>query len=189
MHNLESSNFGENQETKSRIFEYISTHPGTHVREISRDLQIAMGDLQYHLYGLEKQGKIQTLRRGLYKFIFTTGTFGELQSVILSVLSQETPREIILYLIQRPGSSQSEIVRFTRLSPPTISWHMKRLIELGIVSREQKGKMVSYRVLQPVEELGRFMQNFHPSLWQKWASRLADLFLVFDSSSDTGGNQ
>ncbi|MDG7001358.1 MAG: winged helix-turn-helix transcriptional regulator [Nitrososphaerota archaeon] len=184
-----SSNFGDNQETKSKIFDYILGNPGTHVRKISRELGIAMGDLQYHLYALEKQGKIQTLRRGLYKFIFATGLFGEQQSVILSLLSQETPRELLLYLIQRPDSSQSNLAHFTRLSPPTISWHMKRLVELGVVVREQRGKTATYRVIEPVQELGRFIQNYHPSIWQKWASRLADLFLAFDSNeaSTEGG--
>ncbi|MDG6996839.1 MAG: winged helix-turn-helix transcriptional regulator, partial [Nitrososphaerota archaeon] len=171
-----------------RIFDYILAHPGTHVRQISRELGLAMGDLQYHLYGLEKQGKIQTYRRGLYKFIFATGAFGERQSVILSVLSQETPRELILYLIQRPDSSQISLARFTGLSPPTISWHMKRLVEQGIVAREQRGKTVTYRVLEPVEELGRFIQSYHPSIWQKWAGRLADIFLAFDANQvDSGG--
>ncbi len=172
------------QDTRGRIYDFIRMHPGIHVREISRELGVAMGDLQYHLYGLEKQGRIKTLRRGLYKFIFATEIFGERQSVILSILSQETPRELLLHLIERPNSSQKDLAMFTKLSQPTINWHMKRLVDLGIIARERRGKIVKYSVLAPINELRRFLQNYHPTVWEKWSSRLADMFLVI-SEGDT----
>lgn len=165
-------------DTRSKIYEHIRTHPGTHMREISREMGLAMGDLQYHLYGLEKQGRIKTRRIGLYKFIFTAEIFGERQSVILSILTQETPRELLLRLIEKPESSQSDLAKFTELSAPTISWHMKRLVDQGIVERVRKGKIVTFKLLEPVGELGFFLQSYHPNIWQKWSSRLADIFLV-----------
>lgn len=177
------------QDTRSRIYDFIKMHPGIHVREISRELGLAMGDLQYHLYGLEKQGRIKTLRRGLYKFIFATEIFGERQSVILSILSQETPRELLLHLIERPNSSQKDLAMFIKLSQPTINWHMKRLVDQGIVARKRRGKIVTYSVLAPISELGRFLRNYHPTVWEKWSSRLADIFLVLSAGDMKVGEE
>ncbi len=35
------------------------------------------------------------------------------------------------------------------LSQPTVSHHLKQLVEAGLVSREQRGKWAYYRVVQP----------------------------------------
>jgi predicted transcriptional regulator len=35
-----------------------------------KELDLFRGDLQYHLYRLEKEGLLRTRRRGLYKFVF-----------------------------------------------------------------------------------------------------------------------
>jgi predicted transcriptional regulator len=38
-----------------RIYEYIVDNPSCHVRKISRELDLAIGDTQYHLKILEKK--------------------------------------------------------------------------------------------------------------------------------------
>ena len=117
--------------TQGRILGYISQHPGVHLRQICRELGLAMGDVQYHVHRLEKDGRVSSTRRGLYRFFYPSALFGEKQRDILSVLTLDTPRELLLHMLAEPGSSQDALVRTAGVSQPTVSWHLKRLIELG----------------------------------------------------------
>ncbi|MHB2035249.1 MAG: winged helix-turn-helix transcriptional regulator [Nitrososphaerales archaeon] len=164
--------------TRAVVYEYIMKHPGTHIREIRKDLGLGMGDLQYHIYTMEKLGMIKTIRRGLYKFVFASNLFADKQTAILSALSLESEREILLYLSQRPGLTQLELAQLTRLSPPTILWHMGRLIQQGIVDRKKTGKFVNYFLSVDAQEIQGFIKNYHTAFWETLAGRLAEMFLT-----------
>jgi predicted transcriptional regulator len=60
-----------------------------------------MGNLHYQLEKLEKMGKITSTRRGLYKYYFPAGLFKEGEKEILEVLTHETARKILMYIIER----------------------------------------------------------------------------------------
>jgi predicted transcriptional regulator len=110
------------QGTRKKVNDYVASHPGTHARRIGKELGLTRGDLQYHLYALEKEGLIRTRRRGLYKFVFPSKIFGEKQEIVLSLLSQETPSEILLFLIKTPDATQTDLVEHLKFSAPTVSW-------------------------------------------------------------------
>ena len=133
--------------TQGRILDYISRHPGVHLRQICRELGLAMGDVQYHVHRMEKDGRVNSTRRGFYRFFYPSALFGERQRDILSVLTLDTPRELLLHLLAEPGSGQEALVRAAGVSQPTVSWHLKRLVEMGIVQREQVGRTSVYRVV------------------------------------------
>src|SRR6266705_4018830 len=86
------------------IYGYIKNNPGSHLRKICKELIIAMGDIQYQLKFLEKSGLIKSRRIGLYKTYFTVSILGERDEKILAILQQETPRDVLLYLIKNPGA-------------------------------------------------------------------------------------
>jgi predicted transcriptional regulator len=163
------------QGTKKRVNDYVILHPGTHARRIGKELGLTRGDLQYHLYTLEKEGLIRTRRRGLYKFVFPSNMFGEKQEIVLSLLSQETPSEIILFLIQKPDSTQTDLAEHLRFSAATVSWHMDRMVKEGVVARKKAGKFVEYRVTVSADDMIELVKEYHPTLWERWAGRFADI--------------
>ncbi|MDG6902517.1 MAG: winged helix-turn-helix transcriptional regulator [Nitrososphaerota archaeon] len=166
----EPSRRGTNRE---KVLGHITAHPGVHLRKVCRDLGLGIGDVQYHIDRLERDGAVTSSRRGLYRRFYPGGLFGEKEGVILSVLSQTTPRELILHLIQKPGSSQEHLAATLGLSPPTISWNLKKLVQLGLVEKGHAGRYSSYRVRGDEAEIARFIRSFHPGVWERWASRLA----------------
>ena len=145
--------------TRRRILEFITSHPGAHLRDICRALGLAMGDVQYHIRRLERDGRIHSVRRGLYKFFYPANLFGERQRDVLSVLSLDRPRELLLNIIEHPESTQEALAGATHISQPTVSWHLKRLVDLGIVGRRQEGRVVTYSVVG-----GRRDSNLHQDL-------------------------
>jgi predicted transcriptional regulator len=172
------------QTTQSRVYDCIKTHPGIHLRKIGRELGLATGDVQYHLYKLESEGRVNSVRRGLYKLFYPSDLFGDAQRKLLGVLSQETAREVLLNIIQNPNTSQEKLALSLQVSQPTISWHIKRLVELGILQKEQKGRSVAYEVLGKTAEILIFVENYHPSVWEKWSSRLADMVLALSGDEE-----
>lgn len=172
------------QSTRDVILDYIRAHPGAHLREIGRALDLGLGDLQYNLYMLEKQGVVTSVRRGLYKFVFPTGMFGEKESAILVALSIGTQREILVHLIRNPELSQNQIAHLTGLTSATISWHMKRLGQLGIIERIRSGKTVSYNIVGNKEEIERLVRNYHPGFWERLSSKLTDIVLELSATDE-----
>ena len=137
-----------------------------------------MGHTQYHLQMLEKAGRIRTLRATLYRHYYPASIPDEHHEVILAFLRQETARDILILLLEHPaGLAQNEIVAFKNLSAPTISWHMSRLVESGIVDSVREGRKVRYAVKKDlVGGIAALLKAYHPTVWNKLAGRLAELF-------------
>jgi predicted transcriptional regulator len=172
------------QNTREQILRYIKEHPGTHLRQIRRELNLAMGMTQYHLYALERERKIVSGRAGFYKRFYPNLVFGDSQHDILDVLSQETERDLLMFLLQSPECTQKELAAYARLSPSTINWHMKRMGEVGLVETKKEGQFVRYRVKADAEEVLKLLKGYHPAVWETWADRLADVVGDVSSSSE-----
>lgn len=166
--------------TQRRILDYITSQPGVHLRQICRELGLAMGDVQYHVHRLERDGRVSSARRGLYRFFYPSTLFGEKQRDVLSMLSLDTPRELLLHIIEKPNSGQDELARAISVSQPTVSWHLKRLVNMGIVQRKQDGRTIRYLVSgERVTDIATFIRSYHPTVWERWSSRLADIFISY----------
>ena len=172
---------------RSRIYEYIKNHPGTHLRKLSKNLVIAMGDTQHHLGVLNKLGLIKSRRKGMYKVYYTVSILRKRDEDILAVLQQETPRDIILHLVENPGSTQGEISKYMRLTAPTINWHMSNLINAHLVTSYKDGRYVKYFIEGNVNDIVGLLKLYYPTVWSKLSDRLAEIFLdlASDSKPDT----
>jgi predicted transcriptional regulator len=158
---------------RGAVYEYIRAHPGAHVRGIANDLQLATGDLQYHLHWLEKHGLVKTRRSGFYRFVYPTMVFQERHEVLLGVLTQETPREILLSLLHDPGMTQGGLARSLGHSQPTISWHLERMMQTGLVSKNKTVGGTVYKVAVDRDEIVSFVRTYHQDVWKRWAGRFA----------------
>jgi predicted transcriptional regulator len=171
------------------IYSYIRRHPGAHVRRVARELRLATGDLQYHLVWLERHGYVKTKKTGFYRFVFPTMVFQEEQEVLLGVLSQETPREILLRLLTDDAMSQGDLAKRLGHSQPTVSWHMDRLIQLGMVSKRKTSRGVFYQIEADRDDVVGFVKSYHPEVWKRWSARLGDLVVSARvKGADMGGS-
>jgi predicted transcriptional regulator len=160
-----------------KILQYISDNPGCHLRQIKRELNMAMGTIQYHLNLLEKQGKISSERHNLYKYYFPIGLFEQNERDILKILNQETAREILLSILEKKNPTQTDIANTMQITSPSINWHLKRLLELGLILEIRDGKFKRYTFAIDTKYITSLMKNYHPDIWNKWSNRLAEMFL------------
>jgi predicted transcriptional regulator len=181
---VESGQPGENSE---RILQFIQKNPGCHLRKIKEMIGISQGTVQYHTDRLEKMGKIASNRSGLHKHYFPVGVFQNNEKEILQILSQETARRILMFIVERQAPTQIDIVNSIGISASSVNWHIKRLIEFKLVREIKEGKYKRYHLEDrkvSSKYITTLMRNYYPAIWEKWSDRLIEIFLSM-SRSDT----
>jgi predicted transcriptional regulator len=107
--------------TTDQILRFIEENPSCHLRKIKKELDLAMGTVQYHLDRLEKAGRITSQKQGLHKHYFLIGAFEENEKQLLEVLSNETAREILMFIVEQNYPSQTEISKYIKISSTSIN--------------------------------------------------------------------
>ncbi len=162
---------------EGKILEFIQRNPGCHLRRIKNDLNMSMGTTQYHLNSLEKAGKIISERHSLHRFYFPVGIFEAEQKNILNILNQDTSREILLFIIERKNPTQTDISNNIEITAASVNWHIRRLLELDIIKETREGKFKRYEFVGNPSHVIKILKEYHPSLWNSWSDRLAEMFL------------
>jgi DNA-binding transcriptional ArsR family regulator len=163
-----------------RILAFIRENPSCHLRKIKKELGLAMGTVQYHLDRLEKDGKITSQRHSLHKYYFAVG-FGEDEKQLLEVLSNETARSILMFIVERKSPSQTEICEHVGISPASVNWHIRRLEDSKIIDEVREGRFKRYRLRGDSRLVAAMLKNFYPTVWDRWSNRLAEMFLSMSS--------
>jgi len=168
--------FTDISENRADIYNYISLNPGTYLRKIFKDVGLAMGDTQYHLSVLEKKGYVKSRKVGKHRYYYPMLVKSGEEELILALLRQGTTRDILIYLIENIGATQSDLSNFIHFSTPTIYWYMKRLISSGLVVGFKEGNVIRYYV-RDISSLTECIRKYMPDTWMNLASKFADMYL------------
>ena len=168
--------FNDISENRADIYNYILLNPGTYLRKIFKDVGLAMGDTQYHLSVLEKKGYVKSRKVGKHRYYYPMLVKSGEEELILALLRQGTTRDILIYLIENIGATQSDLSNFIHFSTPTIYWYMKRLISSGLVVGFKEGNVIRYYV-RDISSLTECIRKYMPDTWMNLASKFADMYL------------
>ncbi|HJU33908.1 MAG TPA: winged helix-turn-helix transcriptional regulator [Nitrososphaera sp.] len=166
-----------NDNTTDQILRFIKENPSCHLRKIKKDLDLAMGTVQYHLDKLEKAGRIISQKRGFHKHYFLVGAFEENEKQLLEVLSNETAREILMFIIEQQHPSQSDISKHMGISSASVSWQIKRLQDYRVIDELKEGRFKRYKLRGDSKQVVSLLKNYYPGIWSRWSNRLAEMFL------------
>ena len=144
--NLTGKKIGLELETRKKIYNYISKHPGLHLNELSRKLSIPISTINYHLNYLKKMGIVITKPNGKYLRYFIAEKIGTQEKEIINFLRQDMPLKIVLFLLMYPNSSQIKISRYLGRHTTTIAFHLDKLINVHIVESISNGKEINYKI-------------------------------------------
>jgi predicted transcriptional regulator len=114
---------------------YLATTPGAHFSKIRDDLQLGTGETQHHLRRLVGEGSVESRKDGDYRRYFPAGRFDEFEKVALGYLRRETPRRLVVSLLEEPALSAGEIAEELGVSRPAVSACARDLDEAGLLSR------------------------------------------------------
>jgi len=135
-------------EARKRVYDIIFENPGLHLREIQKRLNIPLGTVEYHLKYLEDNELVIVKEMGGYKRYYPKGVMGSDVRNILSLLRQEVPRNIVIFLLNHPNASFGEVAKAFDVAPSTLSFHMKKLLKDGIIDRTKHGRTSTFTVVE-----------------------------------------
>ncbi len=140
---IEKDELFEN-EVRETLYELIQDNPGIHAHGLSEEADVGWGTTVYHLRRLERNGFVNSERRGRYRRFFPAAGFMARQREVLSVLQNETTNDIARLVLRKPGLNQSAICEELDISPSLANWHLNRLLDAELIERERRGRTVHY---------------------------------------------
>jgi predicted transcriptional regulator len=143
----------EQLEIRKKLIDIIKNKPGIHFREIFREADIAMGELEYHLHVLEKMEIVSKKVNTYYTRYYPAYELGVEDKNIMSFLRQEKLRDILLYLISEENPSHKDITQEFGLLKSTTSFYLNKLLKKGIIEKEKSGRNVFYKAKEPEKVL------------------------------------
>lgn len=133
------------QPVRAEVYDYITIYPGTSFSIIGEKLEINRGTLHYHLYILLREGRIREWKEGGSTTYFeNNGKYSMDDMRILSRLHSGTAGEICRFIARRRGATRTEIAGWVGIAPSSVSWHMSRLNNSGVVVSEKEGGKTIY---------------------------------------------
>lgn len=137
------------------LLSFVQRYPGVHLREIRRRLGIPIGTLDYHLYRLGREGLVMVRFQGGYKCCYPAiseqrmGPIPEPEKLLLALLRQPVPRALLLHLYLDGASPPAQLAEAVDTTASNLSYFLKRLEAVGVISREGQGSTRMVRLLEP----------------------------------------
>lgn len=119
--------------TPELLLKLIGAEPGVRYRELLRRTGLVNGVLTYHLSALEKASVIKVERQSRVTRYYLVNVPNH-ESQVLGFVRHEPAREIISFILQQDMCTFNELVDHVKKAPSTVSSHLKRLKEAGLIS-------------------------------------------------------
>jgi len=162
--------------TRRIIYKHILKNPGLHEREIARQLEVALGTLDYHLYYLKKKELVITKTDGHYTQYYVAGKIGKKDKKFLAVLRQKVPRKIVIFLLLNNFSYHRDICNHIGLAPSTTSFHLNKLVDLDLVEKKAEGRESIFTIKEK-EYISDLIISYKKSFLDDAVNRFADTWL------------
>lgn len=162
-------------ENRRRIFQLVSKYPGMYLREIEKELGLSIGVLEYHLTYLEKKEILSVEREGHRKRYFVRKDISWGDKPTLSLMRQETPRRIVVHLMLHPNASFQDVLAQFKISKSTLSFHLKKLTDAGIVLADKKGRE-SFYTIKDTDNLARILLTYKASFLDSVVDSFAEIW-------------
>jgi predicted transcriptional regulator len=137
------------KDVRESIRLYIRNHPGQPYAKIQQIFQMSRGTMRYHLDRLERSGKIRRESRDGKVYIFPTDMrlvprydgppLTEIENTIWETVSTN------------PGLSQKQLAIQTRTKRLVLQYHLKKLLDRGVLHSRKRGRNVRYYHRPPDE--------------------------------------
>jgi predicted transcriptional regulator len=159
---------------RDRVREVVDTYPGIHFRALVRELDTSTALARYHLEDLMDEGEIRSVDVGGYTRYFPRGELEGLteeERSMLNAIRQKRRLEIVLALLEGGPAPHKGLHDFVGGSKGTLSYHLGKLQEAGIVEKTDRGhfqlvdREVVRRLLVRYEPESDLLDEVH-DLWE-----------------------
>jgi predicted transcriptional regulator len=117
------------------LYDYIDEYPGSHLREIARELDLKPSNAAWHLRKLEQTNLVRSRSIGGKKvyYLVDGGIEARKEAVAESILRNDNAFNIMDYLNKHPGKHLLEIAHALDLNHHTVKWHIQKMYMAELV--------------------------------------------------------
>lgn len=134
-----------NNDARRTIHELVVGEPGQCLNELVGRTGYSRNAVSYHLFVLEKEEEIISVKDGKYRRYFTrNGKYVNGAKNVVAALRNETTLKLARVVMERPGSIQRDLCVELGATPSATCWHAKRLLDLGVIRKERVANTVKY---------------------------------------------
>ncbi|MFQ5837320.1 MAG: ArsR family transcriptional regulator [Thermoplasmata archaeon] len=133
-------------ETRDRIYRYVTRHPGTHLRQIQRELNISLGTLRHHLASLEDEGLLESRKERRFRRFFASGKVDARLKPYLGPLRQDRLRRVVLCLLTGGPMRYTDLLQDLMIPESTLALYLRILMDARIIKRRKQGADSVYEV-------------------------------------------
>ena len=161
----------------SQLHQIIEENPGIQFCEIMRSSGLKNGVLSHYLGKLEKNGIIKVIR-GPRQSRFYSPSITETESIVIKALRKQTPRDLLLALIENDGLDFSQLVKAVKKSPSTVSLYLSQIVDDGLVEIKLVQLKKRYYI-KARESIDKLVEDYRPSSLDKSTSGFEDIINSF----------
>ena len=180
---LKSSNAKNQTSNYEIIISHIAKFPGLRFYQLRQETGFANGTLQHHINSLIKSKKIDAHYDNAVPRYFLHNV-DQSHKIIIQRLSQNTTSKIIKLLLKKECQTFSQLVKYTKKSPGTVSLYKNKMMEDGIIvgstnnckSCKNSSLKIKYRLVDP-DRIRTLVLEYGKTSLSKSADNLADVFL------------
>jgi DNA-binding MarR family transcriptional regulator len=119
---------------RARVFDLIQQNPGIRQRQLMRLSDMAWGTLVHHLRTLQSNGLIRKVPYEGFSCYFPADADSK-AALPVAALRTPTARWIFEQIQRRPGLTAGQLARERNVHASSISFHVRRLIDAGLLVR------------------------------------------------------
>lgn len=160
----------ETNDTKSLLLRIVDQNPGIRYRELLRMTGFVNGVLTYHLAALEKSDRIRAHRESRVTRYYPPQV-SEKESSVLKYVRHGPIKDMLMFIFENEHCTFSEIVEHSQKAPSTVSSHLKRLRDDGIIA-VRYGEYHLYRIADR-ELFSDVLWKFRPTYVDKVVDNFA----------------
>ena len=151
-------------EIRKHLYEYIDEYPGSHLREIARELDLKPSNAAWHLRKLEQTNLVRSRAIGGKKvyYLVEGGVEAKQRAVAESILRNQNARDIMQYLSEHPGKHLLEIAHALTINHHVVKWHINKLYEADLIEGDTTNS--AYPIYYPTEIGQQFMETYNEYL-------------------------
>ena len=153
---------------RRRIFQHVCNNPCSHLRDISRKLDMSPQTASWHLSKLS-EGKLvaKTVLGKKTLFFPNYGKIGEGECEVFSLLRRKDVNKVFLFIMKHQEVTQGSITKSLGIYQQKLSMKLTSLEKAGLIGYEKKGRKKVYSTTNEIQELEkRFLKNF--TGFEKW---------------------
>ena len=155
------------------IISEIKSNPGIRYRELMKQIGVTHGVMSYYLRKLEKS-EFVWVERTPRVTRFYSSDLSEDEANLVKRLRQETPKKILVALVENEQLTFQELVAEICKSPSTTSFYLSQLVRENIISTSKSDFIKVYFNVER-KRIANLIEEYHPDIIEQASDNFSDI--------------